>query len=414
MTRGMAGRTLVGIVAGIVVLLASSLAAGCGVWSSSDDATLVVVGVDVNLSGRGSDPAAAASGAGVDAWATASGPAFADALRLAAERVNERNLAGAGRRVHLRVLDNRGDPALSAQNLATLAADPEVAAVITAGCPSCVTDVAGSLTVPVIALSGQEAVAAPAAQRRWVFRLGPNAADNADVLSAAMAADGVTAVAVIAADDAYGQDGLRWFAAAAQRDGLEVTATLELPGSAAEAELATLVTSVLDRRLRATTVDDARPDAVLLWTPAPQAAQVAQALRAAGYRGRLYVDMVAVDELFGPGPLAGARMVATATAVAAERIAASPAAAARQEWVLSYVARYGGYRLPATWAADALLVLADAVAQAGTTSRAEVRAHIESTRIDGITGPIRFTAEQHSGLLPGALVVLSADGDRWQ
>lgn len=410
MTRRPAGRVLA--LVGIAVLAAGLMAGGCGVWSSPADPAVVVVGVDMDLTGN----AAGLDGrtAGLNAPAAGRAGAFDHALQLTAERINERGLAGAGRRVELRVLDNRGDPALSAQNLATLASDPEVTAVITAGCASCVIDAAGSLSVPVIALTGEETVAAPAAERRWVFRLGPNAADDADVLSAAMAADGLATVAVVAASDGYGRDGVRWFAAAAQRDGLAVTTTVEAPAAATEAELTALATSLLDRRRRSATVDDDGPDAVLLWTYASQATVIAQALRAAGYGGRFYADMVAVDELFGPGPLVGARLVATPTAVAAERIAASPAAAMRQEWVLSYVSRYGGYRLHATWAADALLVLADAVSRAGTPSRAEVRARIESTRIDGITGPIRFTAEQHSGLLPGAVVVLTADGDRWQ
>src|SRR5690606_35035132 len=125
--------------------------------------------------------------------------------------------------------------------------------------------------------------AAPAAQRRWVFRLGPNAVDDADALSAAMAGDGVTTVAVFAAKDAYGQDGARWFTAAAERDGLDVTSTVEVPVTADQAALAELATSVLDRRRRSSTVDNDGPDAVLLWLPAPQAAAVAQALRASGY-----------------------------------------------------------------------------------------------------------------------------------
>lgn len=382
----------------VVVLAAVVAAAGCGVWSAPAEPAAVVVGVDVDLTGRGP------------------GVAYDNALRLAVERVNERQLAGAGRRMALRLLDNRGDAALSAQNLATLAADPEVVAVVTAGCAQCVVDAAGSLSVPVVALSGSEAVAAPAAERRWVFRLGPNAADDADVLSAAMAHGGVNSVAVIAADDTYGRDGARWFGEAAARDGLKMTTTVEVPVAADGAELEDVAATVLETRPRMSPVDDDGdgPDAVLLWTYAPQAGQIAQALRAAGFRGGIYADMVAADELFGPGPLTGARLVATPTAVAAERIAASPAAAARQEWVLAYVSRYGSYQLHSTWAADALLVLADAVSRAGGTDPAEVRGRIESVRIDGITGPIRFTPAQHSGLLPGALVMLTATSDRWQ
>ncbi|MBX6749413.1 MAG: ABC transporter substrate-binding protein [Micromonosporaceae bacterium] len=388
-------RPRTGRLAAAVLAATVSMAAGCGVWPTPTAPEPVVVGVDVNLTDRGP------------------GAAYDNALRLVVEQVNERALAGAGRRVELRVLDNRGDRALSAQNLASLAADPQVVAVVTAGCGACVVEAAGSLALPVIALTGEEAVAAPAVQRRWVFRLGPNAVDDADALAATMAGDGVSTVAVIAAGDAYGQDGARWFAAAAARDGLEVTAMVEVPATADQATVTELAASVLDRRRRTSTRDTDGPDAVLLWLPAPQAATVAQGLRAAGYRGRFYADMVAADELATPEWLAGTRLVATPTAVAAERIAASPAAAARQEWVLAYVSRYGGYQLHSTWAADALLVLADAIDRAGSTDRAEIRDHLEYTRIDGITGPIRFTAEQHSGLA-GGLVILTAIGDRWQ
>jgi branched-chain amino acid transport system substrate-binding protein len=385
--------TMLAVLVPLTVMV--TVAAGCGVWPAPAGPEPVVVGVDVDLTGRGP------------------GVAYENALRLVVEQVNERALAGPGRRVELRVLDNRGDPALSAQNLAGLAADPQVLAVVTAGCGACVIEASGSLTLPVVALTGEEAVAAPTAQRRWVFRLGPNAVDDADALVAAMAADGVTTVAVIAADDAYGQDGARWFAVAAARAGLAVTTTVEVPVAAGQAAVTELAGSVLDRQQRTSTVDDDGPDAVLLWLPAAQATAVGQALRATGYQGRFYADMVAADELATPAWLAGTRLVATPTAVAAERIAASPAAAARQEWVLAYVSRYGGYHLPSTWAADALLVLADALDRAGRPDRGEVRDHLEATRLDGITGPIRFTAEQHSGLA-GGLVILTATGDRWQ
>ncbi len=378
------------IIGAALVLL--PLLAGCGLWSSPPAPPVLVIGVDLDLTGRGP------------------GVAYDNALRLALEQVNERELAGPGRRGELRMLDNRGDPVLSAQHLTALAADPEVVAVVTAGCARCVIDAAESLAVPVLALTGEEAVGAPVAQRRWVFRLGPNAADDADVLSAAMAGAGIDTVAVVHTDDPYGRDGVRWFDAAAERDELRVTATVALPAGA-EALPGDVADEVLGT---GRSIVDREPDAVLLWTSPRQATDVARALRTAGYRGALYADMAAGDELFHPGPLAGGQLVATLTAVAAERVAASPAAAARQEWVLAYVSRYGTYHLASTWAADALLVVADAVARADGGDRDAVRSRIESTRIDGITGPIRFTAEQHSGLLPSALVLLSADGDRWQ
>ena len=52
------------------------------------------------------------------------------------------------------------------EHLARLAADPQVVAVVTAGCGACVIEASGSLALPVIALTGEEAVAAPAAAKK--------------------------------------------------------------------------------------------------------------------------------------------------------------------------------------------------------------------------------------------------------
>jgi branched-chain amino acid transport system substrate-binding protein len=383
--------------------------AGCGAvraWLAPVPVPVAVIGVDLDLTGP------------------APGVGYGNGLRLAVELVNTQRLAG-GHHIELRMLDNRGDAATSAHNLVTLAADPQVVAIITAGCAQCVIDTAGELAVPVIALAGEEEVAAPADQRRWVFRLGPTAADDADVLSQAMARHGVSTVGVIATVDPYGQEGLRWVRDAAVRDGLEVVATAELDPSAGEvavAEAARVVASwqppsdplVLPA---ADQPESTGPHAVVIWVPASQATAVAGALRGAGYTGRFFVDMVAADELFLTGTesvWAGATLVFTTTAVADQRIASSPAAAARQEWVLSYVSRYQTYHLHSSFAADALLVIAAAIARGGIISRAGIRDRIESTRLDGITGPIRFTADQHCGLSPAALLTLTATAERWQ
>jgi len=385
------------------VLLAVS-GAGCGVvgsWSTPAVSTLVV-GVDLDLTGHGP------------------GVIYHNGLSLAADLVDEQ-LADQWR-VELRVLDNRGDPTTSAENLATLAADPQVSVVVTAGCPRCVIDAAAELTVPVISLEGWEEVAAPVAERRWVFRLGPSAADNADALSLAMADQGVQTLGLFASSDPYGREGMGSLSDAAAREGLEVVVTADLGGdedsvAAAAAEMAawTPPPDPFDQFNPASELAGSGPDAVVLWLPPHLSSAAAAALRDEGYEGQLYLDMASVDELFvTEAGLAGARLVATGTAVADQRIASSPAAAARREWVQTYASRYETYHLHSAFAADALLVVADAVARAGTTDPTQLRTRIESTRIDGLSGPIRFTGDQHSGLSASALIVLTASGDRWQ
>jgi branched-chain amino acid transport system substrate-binding protein len=39
---------------------------------------------------------------------------------------------------------------------------------------------------------------------------------------------------------------------------------------------------------------------------------------------------------------------------------------------------------------------------------------MEVTQLDGLTGPLRLTPSQHSGLMPQALTLLTVRGDRWR
>lgn len=403
-------RTARGAIAGTVAAV-TMLGTGCGAvpaWqSSTPDA--VVIGVDLNLTGRGPQP----------------GPVFHNALQLQLEQLNGQDPAGAPR-LALDVRDNRGDAGTSAANLAELAADPAVAAIITAGCAQCVIDAAGTLTLPVISLDTVGAVAAPAADRHWVFRIGPNAGDNADALSLAMARSGAETVGLVTVADPYGDEGQQWITDAAERDGLTVV-TEQQVSIGDEESLAAATQAVAGWQpppdpagtggTPETEPAGTGPDAVVVWVYAPVAAGIAAGLREAGYDGPLFADMVAADDLFLAGDATafdGATLVFTNTPVADQRIASSPALAARQTWMLDYAARYGTYHLHSSWGADALLVLADAIGRAGGADRTAIRDRIESTRMDGRTGQLRFSGDQHSGLSPGALVTLTASGERWQ
>jgi branched-chain amino acid transport system substrate-binding protein len=387
----------------LAVVTTALLTTGCGAvpgWQRAPEQ--VVIGVDLNLTGRGNEL----------------GTVFHDALRLQLERLNDRQPLGDERRLRLEVRDNRGDPASAAGNLTDLLADPDVSAIITAGCPDCVVQLAPDLTTPVVSLDAAASVSAPASERRWAFQIGPDAAASADALSAAMAQAGVRTVGLIAAGTPYGDEGLAAVAEAAGRDGLTIVERQRVA-----AEQANTATTAAARVAGWQPVIDpfapapdppAGPDAVVVWVPAPGAAGVTDALRGAGYSGPLYLDMLAADELFFRQAPGRAALVFTPTLVVDTLIAASPALSERRRWFADYLSRYGTYHAQASFAADALLVLADALRRAGSLDRAVIRDKLESTLIDGITGQIRFTGDQHSGLHPSSLTILTASDGRWR
>ena len=106
-------------------------------------------------------------------------------------------------------------------------------------------------------------------------------------------------------------------------------------------------------------------------------------------------------------------MVFTQTLAIDDVIATTPAKATRKQWFRDYTSRYGTYSGVASLAADAVDLIADAVARVGTDQNA-LRDQIETAQRDGLSGAIRITPDNHSGLMPQALTLLVARSGRWR
>jgi branched-chain amino acid transport system substrate-binding protein len=390
---------------------AMTLVAGCAVFSPEAERETLLIGADLELTGEGSQL----------------GTVYHEALKLRVEQVNDQGLL-ADRRLELLVLDNRSDSATAAANLAELAANPEVSAIVTGGCDECAlaaVETINDASVPTIALAAASALTEPVDERRYLYKLGPNAADVARVLGAELGRAGAETVGLVATGDLYGAEGQEEMVTAAERAGIEVVVSETVTGD--ESSVQGAATAILgyqpepefgvDQSLQGEDQPPG-PDAVVVWAPDTIAGQLAVALRDQGYEGQLLLDPSAANELFLSGAagtaLGDARIVFTETLVIDGVIATSPAKAARQNWFNAYTARQGTYHAYSSFGADAIEVVVAAVNQFGGTDRETVRAALENTQVDGLSGPIRFRLENHSGLNPQALVTLVAQGDRWR
>ncbi|MPZ27791.1 MAG: ABC transporter substrate-binding protein [Micromonosporaceae bacterium] len=411
----------------LLSLTLAVLAAGAGgctaVLGGGRPAAPVLVGADLALTGTGSPL----------------GTVFGNALRLRAAQLNRQGLLD-GRRLELRLRDNRSDPQVAAANLAELAADPAVTAIVSGACGPCAAGAAARLDehrTSTISLAAGDQVVEPVGQRRHLFQLGPRAGDDADLLATGLARAGAGTVGLVTTADAgypgggYGRAGLREMTAAADRTGLQIVlheqVTVADPASAvaaAEAIARWRPDPPPGQPFSPPPGEASGPDAVVIWTPPAEAAQLATGLRQAGYPGELHLDAIAAGQLHLPdAALSGATLVFTDTPVADQLIAATPAAAARQTWFRDYLAQYGGYHAQASWAADAISLIVDAIRRTDLANpagrrhpvdRDTLRDKLESTRrLDGLTGLIRYTADQHSGLHPGSLTTLTASAGRW-
>jgi len=54
------------------------------------------------------------------------------------------------------------------------------------------------------------------------------------------------------------------------------------------------------------------------------------------------------------------------------------------------------------------------VTSTGSADHDRLRDAMENSQFDGVAGPLRFTPQQHSGLMPQALVAVKAEQSRWR
>ncbi len=373
----------------VVLTLFGATLAGC----TSDDepaaTTEVVIGADL------------ASGSAVD-------DAYAKALQLRIDQINASGTLG-DRTLVLRIQDNRSDSTSSLRNISTFADDPSVAAVVTGSCGKCTVDAAKTINdkkIPTIALTPTDRVANPVAERRFLFKLGPNSADSTAALIAELRRAGRTEkVAVLHTDDYYGQDAAELLETELDQADIDVTSSVSVRATATD------ITQAVG------TLADGEPDALVFLVGPEQAAIAATAAKTAKFTGRLYYDAAAAGDLFIPQEAVAASenatMVFTQTLAIDDVVATTPAKAARKQWFRDYTSRYGSYSGVAAFAADAADLIADGVARSGA-ERNSIRDILETSQIDGLSGPIRITPDNHSGLMPQALTLLVARSGRWR
>ncbi|WP_045743936.1 ABC transporter substrate-binding protein [Actinoplanes rectilineatus] len=371
------------------VILAAS-AGGC----AADEATgaqagaEIVIGASLELSGP-----------------TASiGSTYKKALELKAQQLNDSGTLG-DRKIKLVIRDNRTDNNTAVAAVNDLIKNERVAALITGGCSACVVSAMPAITenhMPTIALASASAITTPVTERRYVFKIAPNPAQDATVIATHVAAASIKKIGLIAVNNVYGQDGETSIRQESAKLGVDVVAAEQF------AQTDTTMTVQVGK------VIAAKPDAVVIWAVMPAAGTIVRELHDAGFQGAVYLDAGAGAELFvkGAGDTAEGTNMAFPRVLATDEIDASTAAGAVQkQWVTAYEQAHGTYSGFASFAADALQVIADAASR--DTDSERIRDAIETAALDGASGPVRFSATEHSGLQPQALGVLTVRQGEW-
>jgi branched-chain amino acid transport system substrate-binding protein len=220
-------------------------------------------------------------------------------------------------------------------------------------------------------------------------------------------AEHVKTIGLVSTDDATGKDSTDAISVAVGKLGI----TIKSPQTfkATQTDVSQEISEALQHPI----------DALVISAFPAQALSAAQAARTLGYQGKIFFDQTAAGDLFLTGAkgaaIAQAHMVGTESLVIDDVIATTPADVSRRQWFNDYTSKFGNFSGYSTYAADAIQIIAKAATAAGGTSNhGTLRQQIEITQFDGLSGQIRITPDNHSGLTSQALALLISIDDRWR
>jgi len=330
------------------------------------------------------------------------------ALEIAQDTLNTNGVTVGNtvRKIQIILKDNASDPATAAGIAQDFVAG-KVSGIIGGGLAStsvAMAKVVESHGVPMLSTAAADGVTQPTANHRFVFKLGPDASDIADLMLTALrreSKDGpsLTRIALLAAANDHGDAGVEAVRKALTSDARKLVAVERLPDGAQ------------DFQSQATKIAAANPDAVVIWAVSPVSGRAARALRAAKYTRTLLFDSgAASDESLSPenrAAMTDSYLVGPQILGGSPVAVNTPSGVARREFFDRYSRAHGAFSCLGVYAADAVNLLAGAASRAGAGTPLRIRNELESTPFDGLAGAYVFSTASHGGVQADALALFS-------
>jgi branched-chain amino acid transport system substrate-binding protein len=319
----------------------------------------------------------------------------------------------AGEKLKVIVLDDATDPTQGVKNARRLVSEEKVDVLLgSAATPVgiAIADVAmESQTVQLAATP----IGLPPGKDTWSFRLPQSNDVMAHAVVAHMKKQGVKTVGFLGYTDAYGEQWLKAFTAAGDKEGIKVVAA---------ERFARTDTSVTAQALKLTS---ANPDAILVVASGSGAAMPEMAVLDRGYKGKIYqTHAAATKDLMRVGGKAveGTYVVSGPVIAPAQLPDSNPSKKFAQDFVAKYDGAYGvgSHNQFAGHSYDTVLVLEKAVplalkkAKTGTPEfRAALRDALETMGKTVVAhGTLNWSKEDHWGYtLDTGVIVKVVNGD---
>jgi branched-chain amino acid transport system substrate-binding protein len=243
----------------------------------------------------------------------------------------------------------------------------------------------------------------------WVFKSPQRSSVAVKRLYMYLKEKGLTKVALLTASDGFGKDGTRWLTKLAPEFGLEIVAQESFGPKDT------------DMTAQLTNAKNANPTALVVWTIGPAGSIVSKNKAQLGIDLPLFQCHGLPDpkyiELAGKAS-EGDRMPATKLMVVDALADSDPQKAVIQEFVKLYTDDYGYHKqfpinTHSGYAWDAIMMVANAMKQAGTDAEA-LRSAIEQTKgYVGISGVYNLSPEDHNGLDVDSMVIVAVKGGKF-
>ncbi len=334
------------------------------------------------------------------------GTTYQNALNLELADINKKGVLG-GRKLKLIVRDNKTDNAQSVTNVNELVNTDRVSGVILGACSACGVAAAQTIEtkkVPTIALGSASALTNPVADRQYMFKISPNPDQDAQVLVDALGKEGIKKIGMLYVNNVYGKEGLTAVTGETAKNNIRIS----------DAE--TFNPTDADMSVQVKKITQSNPDAIVVWAVMPAAGTIAANIKTAGFKGGVYMDAGAGAELFTKGAQAaadGTFMVFPKILAINDVTSTTPQVTAQKAWFTEYSSKYSTYSGFASFAADALRMMAKAIDVTKGTNPQKIRDALETMTFDGYSGLIRNSSKEHSGLQPDSLAILVVRNQEW-
>ena len=333
------------------------------------------------------------------------GQQFEKGLRMMIEQLPNGRLAGYP--VKLTVYDTETNSTRTAQLFRRLAESDGVQVIVTgsnSGEGLAVVPLANELKVPTFNMGAAEAITTPVTP--YVYGISPKDRIVVEHILSVAQKRKLTKIALISSQDGFGQSGAGLAKELAASYGVQLVAT------------ETFSPQDTDMTPQLLKLQDAKPDAILIWAGNPGPTIIAKNAQAIGLKTPILVSYASAQFLFITQTGAASEGILTSAMKIIEPFSLpdrDPQKALLVKFVNDFKAKYGA--LPdqtAGHGTDLMAMLTAALeGTSGPLTRDRIRNGLEKVEVCAAAGCRKVTAADHRGLTKDAMALMQVKNGRW-